>query len=36
MAAPPEIAAELERRGHVTAKGNRYSAGAVRSMLRSG
>ena len=32
----PEIAAELERDGHVTAKGNRYSAGAVRSMLRSG
>jgi hypothetical protein len=29
-----EIAAELERDGHVTAKGNRYSAAAVRSMLR--
>jgi DNA invertase Pin-like site-specific DNA recombinase len=30
-----EIAAELEREGNVTAKGNRYSASAVRSMLRS-
>jgi hypothetical protein len=29
-----EIAAELEREGNVTAKGNRYSASAVRSMLR--
>jgi hypothetical protein len=29
------LAAELERRGHVTAKGNRYSAAAVPSMLRS-
>jgi hypothetical protein len=32
----PEIAADLERDGHVTAKGNRYSTGAVPSMLRSG
>jgi hypothetical protein len=32
----PEIAAELERHGHVTTKGNRYSAAAVRSMLASG
>jgi hypothetical protein len=31
-----DIAAELERGGHVTAKGNRHSAGAVWSMLRSG
>ena len=31
-----EIAAELEREGNVTAKGNRYSASAVRSMLKSG
>jgi Resolvase, N terminal domain len=31
-----DIAAELERDGHVTAKGNRHSAAAVRSMLRSG
>jgi DNA invertase Pin-like site-specific DNA recombinase len=30
-----EIAAELERDGYATAKGNRYSAGAVRSMLRT-
>jgi hypothetical protein len=30
-AALPEIAAELERHGHVTTKGNRYSAGAVWS-----
>jgi hypothetical protein len=30
-----EIAAELERDGHVTAKGNRYSASAIQSMLRS-
>jgi hypothetical protein len=30
-----DIAGELERDGHVTAKGNRYSAAAVRSMLRS-
>ena len=31
-----EIAAELERDGHVTAKGNRYSASAIQSMLKSG
>jgi hypothetical protein len=31
-----EIATELEREGHVTAKGNRYSASAVRWMLKSG
>jgi DNA invertase Pin-like site-specific DNA recombinase len=30
-----EIAAELEREGNVTAKGRRYSASAVRSMLRA-
>jgi hypothetical protein len=30
-----DIAGELERDGHVTAKGNRYSAATVRSMLRS-
>jgi DNA invertase Pin-like site-specific DNA recombinase len=30
-----EIAAELEREGSVTAKGKRYSASAVRSMLKS-
>jgi len=31
-----EIALELEREGSVTAKGNRYSASAIRSMLNSG
>jgi DNA invertase Pin-like site-specific DNA recombinase len=31
-----EIAGQLERDGHVTARGTRYSAAAVRSMLRSG
>jgi DNA invertase Pin-like site-specific DNA recombinase len=31
-----EIAAELEREGKITAKGNRYSASAVQSMLKSG
>jgi hypothetical protein len=27
---------ELEREGNVTAKGNRYSAAAIQSMLKSG
>jgi hypothetical protein len=36
MAVLRDIAAELERDVHVTAKGNRYSAAAVRSMLTSG
>jgi DNA invertase Pin-like site-specific DNA recombinase len=31
-----EIAAELEREGKVTAKGMRYSASAIQSMLKSG
>jgi hypothetical protein len=31
-----EIAADLEREGKVTAKGNRYSASAIQSMRRSG
>jgi DNA invertase Pin-like site-specific DNA recombinase len=31
-----EIAAELEREGKVTAKGNRYSASAIQSMIKSG
>jgi len=31
-----EIAAELEREGKITAKGNRYSASAVQSMIKSG
>jgi|SRR5947209_10319377 len=30
-----KIAAELERENHVTAKGNRYSASAIQSMLKS-
>jgi hypothetical protein len=31
-----EIAVELEREGNVTAKGNRCSASAIRSMLKTG